>query len=407
MLFSRFFTEERGGAVPMFALGLVPVIGLVGAAVDYSRGNAARTSMQAAIDATGLMLSRDAATMTPAQIQSKATAYFNAQFNRPDVANVQVTATLASPQAGSFVLSVKVTGNVPTTFTKLLGQTQLDIASSADVKWGIKKLELALALDNTGSMAQSGKLTQLKVAAHNLLTTLQNAAKQPGDVKVSIIPFSTTVNLGTSYKDQFWIDYTVKNIQKNNWTGCVMDRDQSNDVLDTTPVAGSVHTLFPAASACGGSSLQTIIPLTDILDTTGFTKLNNKIDAMQASGNTNVTIGLAWGWHSLTSNLPLPEGSDPAPDKDKVIVLLTDGTNTQNRWSSSESSIDARTSLACTNAKAANIKIYTVRVIDGNATLLRNCASLPTMYYDVQQASELNAVFSSIAQNLANLRLAK
>jgi hypothetical protein len=128
---------------------------------------------------------------------------------------------------------------------------------------------------------------------------------------------------------------------------------------------------------------------------------------MQAAGNTNVTIGLVWGWHALTASQPLPEGSDPAPDKDKVIVLLTDGDNTQNRWSTSSSSIDQRTALACTNAKAANIKIYTVRVIDGDATLLKNCASKPTMYYDVQQASQLNSVFSSIAQNLANLRIAK
>ena len=46
-------------------------------------------------------------------------------------------------------------------------------------------------------------------------------------------------------------------------------------------------------------------------------------------------------------------------------------------------------------------------MIAGNATLLRNCATKPDMYYDVDQASELNGVFSSIAQNLANLRIAK
>ena len=149
------------------------------------------------------------------------------------------------------------------------------------------------------------------------------------------------------------------------------------------------------------------MPLTDILDTTGFTNLNSKIDAMTASGNTNVTIGLVWGWHALTKSEPMTEGSDPAPDKDKVIVLLTDGDNTQNRWTTSGSSIDARTALACTNAKAANIKIYTVRVIDGDANLLRNCATKPNMYYNVNQASQLNSVFSSIAQNLANLRIAK
>ncbi len=405
MLWSRFLADRRGSAVPMFTLAIVPIIGLVGAAVDYSRGNSARTSMLAAIDATALMLSRDAQTMTAPQITQKATAYFTAQFNHPEVANLQVTATLISPQAGSFTLTVAASGEVPTTFTKVLGQTELNISATASVQWGIKKLELALVLDNTGSMAQNGKLTQLKSAAHNLLTTLQTAAKQLGDVKIAIIPFDTMVNPGTTYASQTWLDYTVNKIKQNQWTGCVIDRDQPNDTLDTAPTTSNIHTLFPAAQCANG--LTTLIPLTDVLDSTGWTNLNSKIDAMTAAGNTNVTIGLIWGWHALTPNQPLPEGSDPEPDKDKVIVLLTDGTNTQNRWSSSESSIDARTSLACTNAKAANIKIYTVRVLDGNATLLSDCATNPSMYYDVQQATQLNAVFSSIAQNLANLRIAK
>ena len=47
-----------------------------------------------------------------------------------------------------------------------------------------------------------------------------------------------------------------------------------------------------------------------------------------------------------------------------------------------------------TNVKAANIKLYTVRVIDGNATLLQDCATKPDMYYDVQNATQLNGVFS-------------
>jgi len=48
-----------------------------------------------------------------------------------------------------------------------------------------------------------------------------------------------------------------------------------------------------------------------------------------------------------------------------------------------------------------------VRVVNGNASLLQGCATKPSMYYDVQEASQLNAAFGSIAQNLANLRLAK
>ena len=402
-MWSRFVADQRGGVAPIFALAIIPIIGLVGAAVDYSRGNAARTAMQAALDATALMLSRDVAGMDPSQVSAKATSFFNAQFSRSEVTNVQANGVLSSPQQGSFILDVTASGTVPTTFTRLLGQQKLDISSSAQVKWGVKKLELALVLDNTGSMGNNGKLTQLKSASKNLLTTLQAAAKQLGDVKVAIIPFDRTVNVGTGYAGQSWIDYSVHSIQQAQWEGCVQDRDQPYDTQDTAPTT-DFHTKFPAVQC---SSLTTLMPLTDIFDTTGFTNLNAKIDAMTASGNTNVTIGLVWGWHALTAGEPLTQGSEPAPDKDKVIVLLTDGDNTQNRWSNSDSQIDLRTALACANAKAANIKIYAVRVIDGNATLLRNCATKPSMYYNVNQASQLNSVFSSIAQNLANLRIAR
>jgi hypothetical protein len=89
------------------------------------------------------------------------------------------------------------------------------------------------------------------------------------------------------------------------------------------------------------------------------------------------------------------------------MIILTDGDNTQNRWTSSSTSIDARTKKACDNIKADNIKLYTVRVINGNASLLKNCATKESMFYDVEQASELGNVFAAIAQNLANLRLAK
>jgi Mg-chelatase subunit ChlD len=137
-----------------------------------------------------------------------------------------------------------------------------------------------------------------------------------------------------------------------------------------------------------------------------WTALNSKIDAMTPTGNTNVTIGLQMAWQTLSPVAPFSAPA-PAPDLDKVLIVLTDGTNTQNRWTSSSTAIDARTQKACDNAKADNIRIYTIRVIDGNATLLKGCASKPDMYYEVQQAAQLNSVFGSIAQNLANLRIAK
>ena len=407
---SRYRRDRRGNVAPIFALAMLPIIALTGSAVDYSRANAARTEMQAALDATALTLSKEAVGMTQERLNTKATQYFTASFANLDAKGMTVVPVLTTPQAGSFTLTVTASGSVDLRFMGVFGQSSLPISSSAEVKWGIKKLELALALDNTGSMAQSGKMTALKLASHNLLTTLKNAAKKLGDVKVAIIPFDTTVKIGTSYKNEFWVDFNQNDINKNSWEGCVQDRDKTNGVnnntKDTTPVEGDDHTWFPAVQ-CG--SLVKLMPLTDVYDPNGFTDLNNKIDAMTPSGNTNTTIGLVWGWHALTSNLPLTQGAAPAADLDKVIIMLTDGTNTEDRWSSTQSAIDARMQMACDNVKAPgnNIRIYTVRVIDGNANLLRGCATNPTMFYDVEQASELNGVFTSIAQNLASLRISK
>ncbi len=94
-----------------------------------------------------------------------------------------------------------------------------------------------------------------------------------------------------------------------------------------------------------------------------------------------------------------------------MIILLTDGTNTQS-WKNSNNTavynsndIDARTLLTCNNVKAAGIKLYTVRVIDGNANLLSQCATNSSMFFDVDKASQLDVVFKTIANSRASLRL--
>ena len=76
--------EAAAGVAPMMALAALPLFGFVGAAVDYSRANSARTAMQAALDASALMMSKDAQTMTAASLAQKANDDFNATFTRPE-----------------------------------------------------------------------------------------------------------------------------------------------------------------------------------------------------------------------------------------------------------------------------------------------------------------------------------
>src|SRR5476649_2458205 len=88
-----FRTARTGNVAITFALAALPIVGIVGFAVDYSHANSVKVAMQAALDSTALMLSKDAATVTNAALQTEALNYFNALFTRPEATNITITAT--------------------------------------------------------------------------------------------------------------------------------------------------------------------------------------------------------------------------------------------------------------------------------------------------------------------------
>ena len=142
---------------------------------------------------------------------------------------------------------------------------------------------------------------------------------------------------------------------------------------------------------------------------TGMTSL---VNSMTPNGNTNQAIGLMHGWMSLVGGgpYPAPPAMDPGYKYQQVIILLTDGLNTQNRWYTSQSSIDAREALTCTNVKAAGIILYTVQVNtggDATSTLLQNCASDSSKFFLLTTASAIVTAFNQIGTALSNLRIAQ
>jgi Flp pilus assembly protein TadG len=403
----RFGSDRCGNVAIMFALATIPVFGAVGAAVDYSRANSARTAMQAALDSTALMLSKEITEDTAkTELQKKADKYFFAIYNRPEGHNITVTPDLKTVGASQYSLTLEAHGKVDTTVARVIGTNAIGIDATSQVAWGMKKLEVALALDNTGSMLLLNKMAELKKAANTLLDTLKQAEKKKDDIKVAIIPFDYTVKVGTpGTLPPPWISWKL--VSKSDWEGCVGDRDSPFDTQDAPPSAVDPLSLFPAV-ACAPKlfglfgTLASIQPLTS-----NWTDLKNKVKEMQPNGNTNIPIGLAWGWHALTKNMPLDEAQDPKFNLEKIIILLTDGLNTENRFGENAAQIDARTRRLCENIRTAKIQVYTVRVIEGNEALLKDCATTPDMYYNVQNAGDLNAVFQSIASKLAKLHIAK
>jgi Flp pilus assembly protein TadG len=437
---TRFVGADEGNIAVIFAIALVPILGFVGVAIDYTRANAARSSMQAALDSTALMLSKDLSdgTITTSQITAKAQAYFTALYTNKDATlSGPVTATYtASSSLGSSV-QVAASGSVQSDFLRIkegLNFPTINFGGSSTAAWGTTKMRVALALDNTGSMAEAGKMTALIPAAKNLIDQLKASAKANGDVYISIVPFSRDVNVGASNYNQSWVDFSdwdsanttcgfgnfnfanfnwgnwgsggggCTPAQHSTWNGCVTDRDQDYDIKSTPPTTGNAPTLFVAEQY--SSCPVALMPLSY-----DWTALKAKIDTMTPNGNTNQAIGLAWGWLSLNQTSPLnAPAEDPNYTYKKAIILMTDGLNTQNRWTTNAATIDARQKLLCDNIKAAGIIIYTVQVnTDGDPTqsVLQYCASGSDKFFVLTSASQIMAAFNSIGTSLSKLRIAR
>jgi Flp pilus assembly protein TadG len=428
-MLTRFVNDRKAGVAPFLALAALPLMAATGAAVDFSRASSARASMQAAVDSTALMVAKNAGTLTGAQMQSQATGYFNAVFTRTDVDNAAVTVSYTAQ--GGNALVVAGSGSISTKFMNIAGYSSIPIGAKSTVKWSNQRLRVALVLDNTGSMSQSGKMTALKTASQNLLTQLKNAATQDGDVYVSIVTFAKDVNVGTANVNAPWIDWeywdaangTCSNsyyyskssctsagkiwtpASHSTWNGCVMDRDQNFDTTNTAPVAGS--TLFPAEqySSCPAAMMGLSYD---------WTALNNKISAMQPSGATNQAIGLQWGFQTLTASPFTIPPMDPNYQYQQIIILLTDGLNTQDRWygngSSPSSQVDARQQITCNNIKAAGITMYTVQVNTGGdptSALLQSCASSADKFFLLTTADQIVTTFNTIGTSLTKLHIAQ
>jgi hypothetical protein len=138
--------------------------------------------------------------------------------------------------------------------------------------------------------------------------------------------------------------------------------------------------------------------------------MTSLINNLSPVGNTNQGLGLQLGWLSIVGGGPFTmPAKDPNYKYNEVIILMSDGVNTQNRWSNSQSSIDAREALTCTNAKAANITIYSIQVNtggDSTQTVMKNCASDSSKFFELKKANDLIATFNSIGTALSNLRIA-
>jgi len=294
--------KEKSGAVAIiFALALFPIFFALGAAVDYSRATSARSTLQNSSDAAVL-----AAGAHPAESQTQ-----HLTLAATTIATNLGTTLSAGCSGASCTLNPTATlSNIVVTESEGVGTYQVQV--NADINMAVMQLanvptlaltatsnaavtgvsashplEIALALDNTGSMEPN--IQALRTAAQTLADTAMAAAGTTGAVRVSVVPYVAAVNPGLPSLSM--IDTTALSIYNGRWfdgawiaynAGCVQnwgsggggtssgpggsssgDAGDARDILDIlNPIRHMAQELFGVSSAYAGSINLGVTPNT-------------------------------------------------------------------------------------------------------------------------------------------------
>ena len=150
-----FLRDDRGNIATMFALTLVPVLGLIGMGVDYTTGSAIKTRLDSIADSASL------AAVTPAMLTQTdqasinvAASLFNAQSSA--VTGVGPISLAVTPQDSGLLRTVTVTYSTTrrTLFGNLVGASTMAIGGTSQSSASIPPdIDFYLLLDNSPSMA--------------------------------------------------------------------------------------------------------------------------------------------------------------------------------------------------------------------------------------------------------------
>ena len=376
----RFRHGRRGSVTIMTALAAIPLLGFAGLAVDSARIWLVQSRLQGAVDAGALAAARE---MPATGSSADGVALFWANFLPTTAAtgNGYLGAVASNPvvtQPAASTVTMTSTAVLPTTFMSLLGVNTLTVNASSSALSQATGLELALVLDNTGSMA-GWPIQSVITSATDLVNILYGSGPQDTqpNLWVSVVPFTAEVNIGRG--NTGWLapgSYVASAWASAGWKGCVMARYQNGEDFTDTPPAGAPAVapftpfLWPSTlgqykvagkviagdndwsptkiteqnqnslqnNAVGpnlGCTADPILP-----ESVSRNAVLNTIAQSAATfrGGTFINLGLQAGWWTLSPKwrglwgdgaLPLAYNT---PYMRKAIVLMTDGNNEWYDW---------------------------------------------------------------------------
>jgi Flp pilus assembly protein TadG len=362
------FARREDGSLTIFSLFLFILILMIsGLAVDMARHELERVTIQNTLDTAVLAAgSLESGADTEAEITAMVMDYVTKAGIDPSIVTVNPQITGAS----SRIVTATADFQMDTIFMGLMGINSLPGVAAGQAAEGQEKIEVVLVLDVSGSMSENGKIEALRPAAKGFVTEIIN--KLGADrVAISVVPYNHQVHVDDELRSRLNWDNTLTTVANprnhpgaittynthNPSTRCARFRDA--DFRTSALVAGSAVEGSAMFSGLSGRNLtryqqypdwaswcsdiySTVFPYqNDELALHGF------IDTLQGQGWTSIDYGMNWGVGILESRFApivqdmVDDGLLPAdmaghpyafnePDVKKVIVLMTDGMNTDH-----------------------------------------------------------------------------
>ena len=405
---TQFKSDTRGNFVMMAAIALPVAAFTIGSAVDLANFRVASYATQAAIDSASIAASRaitveDAtlAEATDVARQQLALNISNVSFvNQQEIENsLRIEQDLNS---GTITASADV--QTPTLFAAIFGFD--NIAGTVSATNQVQSLEIAFVLDNTGSMSLSiggnnsnnGRINALRGAMENAIDLLLPVGKiNDNRVRASIIPYSSSVNLGAFY------DAAVGPHAPDRGSSCITEREGINIFEDVEPDENVDETLYETDIGLRPAICleAEILPLTGDRD-----ELLDSVDNLVTRGLTAGHIGVTWGLNTLSGEWQSfwPDEARPAnyltSNVRKILVVMTDGEFNTDFYDQGGQTSSSAALEFCDLAKDASrgVVVYTVTL--GNdlpaQDLMAQCATSPETALIATSAAALDEAFEQI-----------
>ncbi len=258
--FSRHFGQDEGGVTAIiFGIVFAVLMFSIGLGIDYTRAVTEQLEEQSALDAAILAAAHQLGKEDEAtKGEEVARAFF--QENLKDSSTAKINDINFDAAGGKVDASAGTL--MKTHILKIFGFDNLDIGVTASVAKGDGTVEVAMVLDNSGSMSGS-YIADLKIATQDLANlVLDSNAAASDKVQMGLVPFAASVNVGSLNAGAAWIDTGAQSsIHSENfdqvksrfdlfsdlgqsWAGCVEARPAPYDVNDTAPNLGVTDTMF-------------------------------------------------------------------------------------------------------------------------------------------------------------------